>query len=340
MRVIQVGMGLIGEYWIKTVLNSEDVEFAALVEVKEDVAADKIKRFDLDPAMVFRSLPDALDATSGVDGVIDVTPPHVHKTIALTAMDAGLPVLSEKPLSDTPAGAAEILEKSNATGVLHMVAQNYRFRQATHTVKTILESDVLGKVAAVTVNFHRGMDLSQQFHKTLPHPLLQDMAIHHFDLMRYFLGANPLTVRGHSYNPPWTMFDHNGAAMALLEFPDDVIVNYHGSWTSRGLATTWNGNWRFDCEKGVLELIDDHVFVQRFSRFELRQAHYEETEELPLLEMARTDQAFLLNNFFETVMKRGTAVTPVQDNIKSINMVYQTMRACDTGEVITFEEHK
>src|SRR5262245_24023020 len=100
MKVIQVGIGGMGDRWLQTVLDSTEVAYAALVELNETIAQQQVERYGLDPGLIFRSLPEALAAVSA-EGVIDVTPPAFHRDISTTALAAGLPVLSEKPLAHT-----------------------------------------------------------------------------------------------------------------------------------------------------------------------------------------------------------------------------------------------
>ena len=101
MKVIQVGIGGMGNAWLTAVQASPDVEFAALVEIDEGIAAAQCSRYALDDVPVFRTLPEALAAVDA-DGVINVTPPQFHEEVSVTALEAGVPVLSEKPLAHTP----------------------------------------------------------------------------------------------------------------------------------------------------------------------------------------------------------------------------------------------
>src|SRR5690349_20299114 len=96
MRVIQVGMGGMGRAWLSAVQRSNEVEHAAFVEINDAIAKTQADSFGLDSSLIFHSLDEALAAVS-TDGVIDVTPPQFHKAVSLTALEAGIPVLSEKP---------------------------------------------------------------------------------------------------------------------------------------------------------------------------------------------------------------------------------------------------
>jgi predicted dehydrogenase len=252
MKVIQVGIGGMGNTWLTTVLPSAEVEYAALVEVNETIARQQAEKYGLDPGLIFRSLPEALAAVSA-EGVIDVTPPAFHRQISTLALEAGLPVLSEKPLANTLADASAIVEKANETGILHIVAQNYRYHVPVQTLKGVLASGEFGRAGSVTVEFFKGPHFGG-FREEMAQPLIIDMAIHHFDLMRFFLESEPVSVFGRSWNPPWSWYKGDASASVSLQFANGVRVAYNGSWCSTGQETPWNANWRFECERGVVTL--------------------------------------------------------------------------------------
>lgn len=324
MKVIQCGLGGMGRHWISTVLASPDVEFAGLVEIDPAVAQQRIDEYGLDPALIFPSLEAALAAVKA-DGVIDVTPPAAHKAISFAAMEAGIPVLSEKPLAGTREDARAIVEKSNQTGVLHMVTQNYRYSPVAQTVKQVLETGELGTVGAVSVRFFKGPHFGG-FREEMPYPLIIDMSIHHFDMMRFFLNANPVTIYGESWNPPWSWYKGDASAAVTARFDNGAVVNYTGSWCSQGQETPWNADWRFECANGVLTVQDDRVYVQ-----------YGTTErtEVPLIAMERQAQAYLLHEFYEAVTMGRQPGTPCQDNIKTVEFVFEVVESFKKGTPVS-----
>ena len=185
------------------------------------------------------------------DAVINVTPPQFHREVTVMALEAGLPVLQEKPLAGTLEDARAIAAAADETGVLCSVAQNYRYRPLTQTLKRVLDSGELGAVGSVAVEFFKGPHFGG-FREQMPHPLIVDMAIHHFDLMRFFLDSDAKTMQARSWNPTWSWFAGHASASAQIGFADGVQVAYTGSWCSQALETSWNANWRFECERGVL----------------------------------------------------------------------------------------
>lgn len=336
MKVIQVGMGGMGNAWLNTVLQSSEVEFAGFVEINDAIADEQAIKFKLDRQRIFKSLAEALQAVQA-EGVINVTPPQFHKAVSFTALDAGIPVLSEKPLAGTLAEAQDIVEKANQTGVLHMITQNYRYHQPCHTLKMVLASGQIGKIGAATADFFKGPHFGG-FREEMPYPLIIDMAIHHFDLMRFFLESDPLSVYGRSWNPPWSWYKGDASASVSLGFANGATVAYNASWCSQGQETPWNANWRFEGEKGVVTLKDDQVYMQEWIGLEDRPGYRHIQNSpltlVPLVEMERTAQAYLLHEFYEAVTQGRPPATPCQDNIKSLGIVFDVIRSFETGAVV------
>lgn len=323
MKVIQAGIGGMGDVWLRTVLASTAVEYSGFVETNSDIAQKQAKKYGLDQSKIFSSLDEAL-ALVPTDGVIDVTPPQFHQTISTTALEAGIPVLSEKPLANTIEAAQAIVDKANQTGVLHLVSQNYRYRPQTQTLKQILDAGELGQVSAVSVEFFREVHIGG-FREVMAYPLIIDMAIHHFDLMRFFLGSDPVSIFAKSWNPEWSWFKGGASASMVLEFANQVNVTYTGSWCSMGKSTPWNGHWRFECEKGVLTLEQEQLFIHRTD---------EEVVPVETIDMPAQDQAYMLHQFHTAVAGGTTPPTTCQDNIKSLSIVFDAIESIESRNIV------
>lgn len=323
MKVIQVGIGGMGNAWLRAVLESPTVEYAGFVEVNEAVAAEQTQKYGLTGAPFFKTLDEALRSVHA-DGVINVTPPQFHKAVSLTALEAGVPVLSEKPLADTRQAALDIVTAANRTGVLHMVTQNYRYKPPIQTLKKALTEGGMGAMGALHVEFFKGPHFGG-FRDEMAYPLIIDMSIHHFDLMRFFLESDPVAVFGRSWNPPWSWFKGDASAAVVLDFASQVNVSYDGSWCSQGRETTWNANWRFECANGVVVMVDDQVYTQ---------ATGEAAWPVEPVVLERSDQSYLLHEFFEAVIQGKQPVTTCQDNIKSLGIVFDVVQSFETGAVV------
>jgi predicted dehydrogenase len=223
-----------------------------------------------------------------------------------------------------------------------MVAQNYRYHVPVQTLKWVLASDEFGQVGSVTVEFFKGPHFGG-FREEMAQPLIIDMAIHHFDLMRFFLGSEPVSVFGRSWNPPWSWYKGDASASVSLQFASGVRVAYNGSWCSTGQETPWNANWRFECERGVVTLQDDRVYAQLRSDALISRGGYSQFEngelvEVEPVELEHVAQAYLLHEFYQAVTHGKAAATTCQDNIKSLGIVFDVVKSCETGQPVCRSE--
>lgn len=341
LRLLLAGLGAMGNHWLRVIAASDEVELVAAVEVNPELARERFEQHSLDPKLHFASYADALRLVQP-DGVLIVTPPAAHREMAVAALEAGIPVLSEKPLADSIKAGEAILTAAERTGVLHMVSQDYRYSRQAQTVRQILASGELGAVGAVTVEFFKSL-IRSGFHDTLAYPLTVDMSIHHFDMMRFFLGSEPQSIYGRAWRNPWDWWKGDSSASVLLEFAGSVQVSYTGSWCATGRETPWNADWRFDCEQGVLLLRDDRVTVQRRTTRTGDPQGYpqylnEKPASVPLVKMARDRQALLLHQFVDAVRSGERPLTAVQDNINSFRMVWDAIRSFETGQTVVADQ--
>lgn len=327
VKLLQIGIGGMGNAWLNACKGNPDVEYAGWVEINPQIAEAQAAKYNLDRERIYPSL-DAALRVSRPDGVIIVTPPQTHRDLSIAALRAGLPVLSEKPLADTPEAARAIVAAARETGMLHMVAQNYRYSRPAQTIKRVLRAGTLGAVGGVTVRFFRGPHFGG-FRDEMPYPLITDMSIHHFDMLRFFLAADALDVQGRCWNPPWSWYRGDASTALTLRFPGEVVASYSASWCAQGGDMPWNGEWRFDCAEGILELENDHVWMQRLG---------EERREEPLVELPAASQAYLLREFCAAISGGPAPVTTCFDNIKSLGIVFAAIHAGTQGGVVQLGE--
>jgi len=136
-----------------------------------------------------------------VDEVIVATDDRDHDAYIVPALDAGCDVISEKPLTIDDDRLARILEAQARTGGRLRVTFNYRYAPARAQVKALLASGAIGDVASVDFEWlldtQHGADYFRRWHRRKENSggLLVHKATHHFDLVNWWLGSTPTTVR-------------------------------------------------------------------------------------------------------------------------------------------------
>lgn len=254
LRLVQVGMGGWGRDWMKVTALERAVEIVGYVDPSAEARTATI-RAGASPKRVFPDLETALPATDA-EAALVTTAVEWHVPVAVQALDAGLHVLLEKPFAPTLGEAVTAVRAADAAGRTLMISQNYRYHPAPRRVAELVAKGEVGAVASVEVDFRRHPITRAAWarrHHNLGHPLLADMAIHQFDLLRYVLGREPVSVEMEAINPPSSGYRDPPAAFGLLSFEGDVAASYRGSWISRGRQTPWGGEWRLEGADGALE---------------------------------------------------------------------------------------
>ena len=172
-----------------------------------------------------------------------------------TALEGGKHVLVEKPFAPSVAEAREAVDLAESLGLTLMVSQNYRFFPAVRAVQQLMSEDRLGPLLHIDLDFRRHSPPSRtrsRGHRDWDQPLLLDMSIHHFDLLRAVIGTEPTSVYCRTHNPAWAGFKDPPEGSATIDFANDVTVSYRGSWIHPGPKTLWAGEWRMEFENGEL----------------------------------------------------------------------------------------
>jgi predicted dehydrogenase len=143
-----VGAGLIGQRHARLVAASQDAALAAIVDPAPS-AAEVARQYG---APLFASIDDML-ASQQPDGMIVATPNQMHVANALAGIDAGIPVLVEKPIADDLAEARRLVEAAERANVPLAVGHHRRHNPKIVAAKAIVSSGRLGRIVSVHASF-------------------------------------------------------------------------------------------------------------------------------------------------------------------------------------------
>jgi predicted dehydrogenase len=262
LRLIQLGLGGWGRDWVKEVTRrTPDVEPVAWVDLDPAMRERAIAELELPPERVFGSLEQALQAV-GADAALAVVPLAAHGSVTRAALGAGLHVLVEKPFTDDLVGARRLIALARERRRVLMVNQNYRWFPAPQQARALLRAGAIGQPLACYLDFHFLFGSGYRYF-FLEEPLLSDMAIHHFDGLRFVLDDEPVSISCDSWSEPDTPFKGRPAALATIRFAGGVIASYRGSWISRGPTTPYGGHWRIDGTQGAIEFTFRGAFEEQ-----------------------------------------------------------------------------
>jgi predicted dehydrogenase len=144
VRIAVAGAGMIGQAHIKRILEEPQAELAAIIDPSSKTT-EQAKALGVP---CFADLETGLQAVRP-DGVVIATPNQLHVPNGLLAVQAGLPMLLEKPISDDVDSALKLVEAGEKAGVPILVGHHRRHSPLTQTAREIVQSGRLGKITAV-----------------------------------------------------------------------------------------------------------------------------------------------------------------------------------------------
>jgi predicted dehydrogenase len=339
LKLIHVGLGGWGTNWeTYPIPRVSEVERVAIVEPFEAALAAAQKALKLPDDHCFRTLEDALSAVDA-DAVLVTTPMENHVPTATVALSAGKHVLVEKPFAGSVTEARGAVELAEDLGLVLQVSQNYRFYPAARTAARLVREKALGDVGGVSVDF-RQYDNSRPKeshpHYLFTHPVLMDMAIHHFDLLRMILGTEAVQVYATTSSPPWSKYRDEAAATATITMSDGVVISYRGSWISAGEPTLWAGDWVIECADGELAWTGRENDTVEFDRVSIRRPGGPETA-MGLDPVDLHGRAGSLRAFAHAITTGTQPETSGRDNLGSVALMAATVASAQSGKVVAVE---
>jgi len=179
-----------------------------------------------------------------------VAPDDVHHEVAAAALDAGLPVLCEKPLARTVPEAEDLVARAAAAGVVTKLGFVFRYSPALRQLRALVQDGYVGRVHSLTVYSQNPqfMDPSTPFHWKMDAArtgggVVVEYGSHSLDLARWIAGeieelcANARTVVPDRPDPPRSGRRHvlvDDVCSWLGTQAGGVESMFHSSWASIG----------------------------------------------------------------------------------------------------------
>ena len=162
-------------------------------------------------AVAQRRLGPGLAASTDLSEMVAEAKPHTlvvctrddtHADIIVKALEDGMDVVTEKPMAVTAEQVRRILDAEARTGRRVDVAFNYRFAPTSRKIRELLASGRIGRITSCDFHWYldttHGADYFRRWHayKRFSGSLFVHKATHHFDLLNWWIDADPVRVFG------------------------------------------------------------------------------------------------------------------------------------------------
>lgn len=134
------------------------------------------------------------------DTVIVTSPDFTHAAYIVAALDAGIDVVCEKPMTIDAPSLARIIEAVDRSDASLVVTFNYRYSPRNTVLRQLIADGAIGTVTSVhfewCLDTVHGADYFRRWHREKENSggLLVHKSTHHFDLVNWWLDDVPETV--------------------------------------------------------------------------------------------------------------------------------------------------
>jgi predicted dehydrogenase len=176
-----------------------------------------------------------------IPAVIIATPSHLHKQLAIDALQAGKHVYCEAPLATSVEDARAIALAAKKNPKVHFQAGLQLRSDPQRTfVLNFIRSGAWGKAVMARAQWHkkqswrftspdaeREKEINWRLDKGTSGGLVSEVGIHQLDAASWYLGVRPITVGGFGSLMLWKDGrDVPDTVQALLEYPDGLRMQY------------------------------------------------------------------------------------------------------------------
>src|ERR1043166_9241412 len=214
LRVGVVGVGVMGSNHARVLADLPGVKLAGIAD------PDRKQRDFVSGALSCTAYSD-LDGllAGGVDALTIAAPTHLHREIAIAAIERGVHVLVEKPIAPSVEEGNAIIAAARRAGVTLMVGHVERFNPAVEAIKEAIRHEDILAIAITRVG---------------PFPprmsnvgVVIDLAVHDIDLIRWFTDSEITEVQPQIKS-------------AVAEREDIALLQFR---TASGVLAQINTNW-------------------------------------------------------------------------------------------------
>jgi predicted dehydrogenase len=143
---------------------------------------------------------DSMLAQARPDLVIVTTVDSTHDEFIVRGLDAGIDVVTEKPMTTDEIKCQAILDAAAKSRGQLIVALNYRYGIIFSRLKEHLLNEKIGRLTSIDfhwyLNTYHGASYFRRWHglRDKGGTLLCHKAAHHFDLLNWWIGSEPVEV--------------------------------------------------------------------------------------------------------------------------------------------------
>ena len=329
IRIAILGAGRIGRVHARAVAVTPGAALVAVADPVESAAREVVAAHGGE----LRSV-EAIEAADDVDAVLVCTPTDTHADLIERFARAGLAVFCEKPVDLSIPRVRACLDVVEATGATLMIGFQRRFDPDFRALKDVIDAGRIGDVEMVTLTSRDpGPPPADYIRRS--GGLFRDMTIHDFDVARWLLGEEIVTVQAVGS----VLTDPGIAELGDIDSANVLMATASGRQCT--ITNTRRAAYGYD------QRIEVHGSLGAVSAENHRQANIEIATRdgyarPPLLDffMTRYTAAYAaeIAAFVDAVANGAPVPTTGRDGLMALVLAEAARRAADEGRAVRVDE--
>ncbi|QKH05057.1 Gfo/Idh/MocA family oxidoreductase (plasmid) [Bacillus cereus] len=275
-----------------------------------------------------------------LDAVSVCTPNHLHASISIAALQAGIHVLCEKPMATSKADAEMMIGAAEKSGKKLMIGHNQRFVASHQKAKQLIKSGAIGKIYSFRTAFgHSGpenwsVDGKESWFFKKEEAFLGamgDLGVHKADLIRYILNEEITEVGAFVETSAKTFSNVDDCAVCILKSESGIIGTLSASWS---YVSEEDNSTIIYGEKATLRLEDDptnSLIIQykngEVVKYELNKIQSNAT--------VGQSNSHVIEQFIVSILSDKEPLINGIDGMKSLEVILAAIKSSETKQIVT-----
>lgn len=302
-----------------------------------------------------------LIASGAVDAINDTTTLALHHQVGLAALDAGLHLLSQKPLAVSVRAARKMVETARARGLTLGVFENVRQSRSVRAAAWAVRSGLIGEPQVAVMGSLGGLWSPDRVVADTPwrHQKLLgggggaiDIGVHQMHWMRYVVGeVAAVSAAARTFSPTRYRRDARGETieavssevddtyMATLAFERGAIGQLWFSWALDQEPLEISGAPAVLGSRGSIRGGTIHAGGERLPLVETFEARMSDAERERFFPLGLTDPCAIQNlDWLRAIERGGDPETSGEEGLRDLACAFAMLESAALGRQVTQDE--
>ncbi len=261
LRVGIVGCGCIFTMHATSADHLENSTIVGVCDIKKDRADKAAAKYNCKAYYDYKEM-----INKDIIDVVHICVPHyLHPIISKYAIEAGVNVLCEKPMSIKYEDAVENVKLAEEKGVKYGIIFQCRYNDSAKLVKSKLEDGTLGKIISARVvltwckpdEYYSLSDWKGTWDKEGGGVVI-DQAIHSIDLANWFIDDEIESVQAHLSNRGHNIMEVDDSGEGFIRYKNGATL---GFWAMNNYGVDEPIEIRLFCENGKVVMDYDQATI-------------------------------------------------------------------------------